>query len=103
MEIESNTFSYSTLVTTAPIGMWDALSALPSYSTLQRLSEDIYLKLFSPEKVAEHDLTIFFHVFSMNGSSLFTALWDLLDSKANGKAVKDKVRGIVFDRYELCT
>uniref|UniRef100_A0A914WY02 Transmembrane protein 53 n=1 Tax=Plectus sambesii TaxID=2011161 RepID=A0A914WY02_9BILA len=43
------------------------------------------------------DRPIVFHVFSMNGCSLFSSLWDLLDSVDDGIAVKARVKGLVFD------
>uniref|UniRef100_A0A914XEX3 Transmembrane protein 53 n=1 Tax=Plectus sambesii TaxID=2011161 RepID=A0A914XEX3_9BILA len=40
---------------------------------------------------------IIFHVFSMNGCSLFASLWELLDTVNDGQMIKNRVKGLVFD------
>uniref|UniRef100_A0A914QUW9 Uncharacterized protein n=1 Tax=Panagrolaimus davidi TaxID=227884 RepID=A0A914QUW9_9BILA len=51
------------------------------------------------EKILDNDDTspILFHVFSMNGCTLFVALWELLDIVSNGAKIKNRVKGIIFD------
>uniref|UniRef100_A0A915BD05 Transmembrane protein 53 n=2 Tax=Parascaris univalens TaxID=6257 RepID=A0A915BD05_PARUN len=37
------------------------------------------------------------HVFSMNGCSVFCALWDLIDTLAEADRIKAKIGGIIYD------
>lgn len=64
------------------------------FSCYRKFALEVY------ETVLDQDLEqpIFFHLFSMNGCSLFTALWILLDTVPNGQAIRDLVRGVIFDR-----
>lgn len=41
------------------------------------------------------------HVFSMNGCSVFCALWDLIDTLAEADRIKAKIGGVIYDRYAL--
>jgi hypothetical protein len=73
---------------TAPI------EKIRSFSSYRNFALQFY------EKVLDNDDTsspIVFHVFSMNGCTLFVALWDLLDTLPNGAAIKQRVKGIIFD------
>ncbi|VDK28180.1 unnamed protein product, partial [Anisakis simplex] len=40
---------------------------------------------------------IVFHVFSMNGCSVFCALWDLIENLADADLFKAKIKGIIYD------
>lgn len=39
------------------------------------------------------------HVFSMNGASTFSCLWEVLGKVDDGKAIKKKIKGVIFDRF----
>ncbi|KAI1713104.1 transmembrane protein 53 [Ditylenchus destructor] len=83
----------STLRFTVPI------SKVRCYSSYKRFAAEVYEKALR-ERVIESSETkfpIYVHVFSMNGCSLFSALWDLLENVVNGHYVKNSVKGIVFD------
>lgn len=56
----------------------------------------IYERVLNIEE-DELNFPILFHLFSMNGCSLFSALWQLLDISSNGSSVKQMVKGIIFD------
>jgi hypothetical protein len=64
-----------------------------SFSSYRTFALEFY------EKIPDNDDTspIIFHVFSMNGCTLFVALWDLLDTVSNGADIKKRVKGIIFD------
>ncbi|KAI6214374.1 hypothetical protein M3Y94_00260600 [Aphelenchoides besseyi] len=49
--------------------------------------------------VSEYEKTrpIVFHLLSMNGCMVFTALWELWDKSVAGRELKSRVKGIVFD------
>jgi len=72
---------------TAPI------AKIRSFSSYRKFAFEIYEKILEQEP----NRPIIFHVFSMNGCSLFTALWDLLDSVPDGTEIKARVRGLIFD------
>jgi hypothetical protein len=69
------------------------IAEVRSFSCYRRFALDVY------EKVLDQEITspIFFHLFSMNGCSLFTALWNLLDTVPNGNSIRSLVKGIIFD------
>jgi hypothetical protein len=46
----------------------------------------------------EANRPLVFHLFSMNGCMIFTALWELWGKSERGRALKERVKGIVFDR-----
>uniref|UniRef100_A0A7E4VYR9 Transmembrane protein 53 n=1 Tax=Panagrellus redivivus TaxID=6233 RepID=A0A7E4VYR9_PANRE len=72
---------------TAPI------AKIRSFSSYRAFALGVY------EKVLDNDdkEPLIFHVFSMNGCSLFVALWDLLDTLPNGADIKARTKGIIFD------
>lgn len=39
------------------------------------------------------------HVFSMNGASMVGALWKLFEEVECGNLIKEKVVGIIYDRF----
>ncbi|KAI6223740.1 Transmembrane protein 53 [Aphelenchoides fujianensis] len=65
------------------------IAKVRSFSTYRRYALQIYEEILQ----AEPNRPIFFHVFSMNGASLFTALRDLLEHLADGADIKQRVRG----------
>ncbi|KAH7727089.1 Protein T24H10.4 [Aphelenchoides avenae] len=78
---------YSTVRFTVPI------SEVRGFSCYRKFALEVY------ETVLDQDLEgpVFFHLFSMNGCSLFTALWIHLDTVSNGQAIRDLVKGLIFD------
>uniref|UniRef100_A0A915CYU4 Transmembrane protein 53 n=1 Tax=Ditylenchus dipsaci TaxID=166011 RepID=A0A915CYU4_9BILA len=72
------------------------LSKVRCYSSYRQFAVEIYEKILNLDE-KELKFPIFFHLFSMNGCSLFSALWDLLDTTSNGNAIKRNVKGIIFD------
>ena len=71
------------------------IKKIRSFRSFPAFAEDVYEKVFADDDASP----IVFHVFSMNGCSLFVALWDLLGNVSNGEAIKSRVKGIVFDRF----
>lgn len=57
------------------------------------------LKVFVSRDTAHE--SIVFHCFSMNGSSLFSALWDVLSDSDDGQMVKQRIKGTIFDRFKF--
>uniref|UniRef100_A0A914WFR2 Transmembrane protein 53 n=1 Tax=Plectus sambesii TaxID=2011161 RepID=A0A914WFR2_9BILA len=49
------------------------------------------------EEVNAADRELIFHLFSMNGCMMVTSLWQILDQQRNGRQIKEKIKGIVFD------
>ena len=70
---------------------------MKGYSSYRQFAEEIYDKALN---LSERELKfpIYFHVFSMNGCSLFSSLWDFLGFSTNGDDVKKSIKGIIFDR-----
>ncbi|KAI1709109.1 transmembrane protein 53-B [Ditylenchus destructor] len=66
------------------------------YTSFRQFALEIYERVLDVEN-NELQFPIMFHIFSMNGFSLFSALWQLLDITSNGSAVKQMVKGIIFD------
>ncbi|KAI6184977.1 hypothetical protein M3Y97_00654800 [Aphelenchoides bicaudatus] len=65
-----------------------------SFSSYRKFALEIYEKILENQS---DNKPIYFHVFSMNGCSLFTALWDLLDNVPDGAEIKSRVKGLIFD------
>lgn len=86
-KVSSSYSRLSTICYTAPIAK---IRAFSSYTRISNYFWRETEKLPLPEK-------IFFHVFSMNGCSLFTALWDTLPTRPGGDIFKARVRGVLFD------
>ncbi|VDM79199.1 unnamed protein product, partial [Strongylus vulgaris] len=61
-----------------------------------------FAKKFYREVFERDDITIppfvYFHCFSMNGCSTFTALWDLLDKRTGGAEFKQRVQGLFLSK-----
>lgn len=69
------------------------------YASYRQFAFEIYDKVFNVG-ANELQFPVFFHLFSMNGCSLFSSLWDFLgDTATNGDAVKNAVKGVIFDRF----
>ncbi|VDK64918.1 unnamed protein product [Cylicostephanus goldi] len=83
-------YSISTIRFTTPI------RKVRGYQSYHHFAKKFYREVFERD-----DLTIppyvYFHCFSMNGCSTFTALWDLLDSRKDGDEFKQRVQGLLFD------
>lgn len=69
------------------------ITQIRSFSSYRKFALEIYETILQQEA----DRPIFFHMFSMNGCSLFTALWDLLDNVSDDQ-IKQRVKGLIFDR-----
>ncbi|VDP35397.1 unnamed protein product [Heligmosomoides polygyrus] len=67
------------------------------YQSYSHFAKKFHREVLEKNEHANHP-NIYFHCFSMNGCSTFTALWDLLDKKPDGDAFKKRVQGIIFDR-----
>ncbi|EPB70348.1 hypothetical protein ANCCEY_10571 [Ancylostoma ceylanicum] len=79
--------SISTIRYTTPIRK---VRGYPSY---HRFAKKFYREVFEKGEypIPAH---VYFHCFSMNGCSTFTALWDLLDKRPGGDEFKERVQGI---------
>uniref|UniRef100_A0A7I4Y3K0 Transmembrane protein 53 n=1 Tax=Haemonchus contortus TaxID=6289 RepID=A0A7I4Y3K0_HAECO len=66
------------------------------YQSYHHFAKKFFREVIEKNEHASH-ANIYFHCFSMNGCSTFTALWDLLDKKPDGNAFKERVQGILFD------
>ncbi|TMS35623.1 hypothetical protein L596_002986 [Steinernema carpocapsae] len=73
---------------TAPI------NRVRSFASYRTLALELYEKILDQCSSQTHFV---FHLFSMNGCTLFAALWDLLGTVANGPFIKQRTRGIMFD------
>uniref|UniRef100_A0A158P8R1 Transmembrane protein 53 n=1 Tax=Angiostrongylus cantonensis TaxID=6313 RepID=A0A158P8R1_ANGCA len=80
----------STIRYTTPIGK---VLGYPSY---RYFAVKFFHEVLEQDDSISH-FNVYFHCFSMNGCSTFTALWDLLDKKPNGSQFKKRVQGILFD------
>ncbi|KAE9555241.1 hypothetical protein FO519_001591 [Halicephalobus sp. NKZ332] len=69
------------------------IKKIRGFRSFPAFAEDMYEKVFAEDDTSP----IVFHVFSMNGCSLFVALWDLFGNVSNGEAIKSRVKGIIFD------
>uniref|UniRef100_A0A1I7ZEU4 Transmembrane protein 53 n=1 Tax=Steinernema glaseri TaxID=37863 RepID=A0A1I7ZEU4_9BILA len=79
---------YSVIRFTAP------MSRVTTFASYRAIALEVYEKNFEDY---EPSRPIVFHLFSMNGCSLFAALWDLLETVSNGADIKKQTRGIIFD------
>uniref|UniRef100_A0A1I7VLQ6 Transmembrane protein 53 n=1 Tax=Loa loa TaxID=7209 RepID=A0A1I7VLQ6_LOALO len=79
--------NYSVLRITADI------QKIRSFSSYRKFALDIYEKVLETTTA----LSIYCHMFSMNGCSTFCALWDLLDTVADCEALKSRFKGLIFD------
>ncbi|WKX97528.1 hypothetical protein Q1695_013301 [Nippostrongylus brasiliensis] len=66
------------------------------YQSYRRFAKKFYREMIEKNDYMNYT-NIYFHLFSMNGCSTFTALWDFLDNKPNGDDFKKRVQGILFD------
>ncbi|MFH4981934.1 hypothetical protein AB6A40_008643 [Gnathostoma spinigerum] len=66
-----------------------------SFSSYRLFALALYERIL--EDFCAPSTSVIFHVFSMNGCSVFSALWDLIDTVPNGTEIKSNVKGIVFD------
>ncbi|KAK6738876.1 hypothetical protein RB195_020770 [Necator americanus] len=66
------------------------------YPSYHRFAKKFYREVFEREE-CPIPLNVYFHCFSMNGCSTFTAFWDLLDKRTDGDKFKERVQGILFD------
>ena len=57
------------------------------------------LKVFVSRDTAHESIVL--HCFSMKGSSLFSALWDVLSDSDDGQMVKQRIKGTIFDRFKF--
>uniref|UniRef100_A0A915PW59 Transmembrane protein 53 n=1 Tax=Setaria digitata TaxID=48799 RepID=A0A915PW59_9BILA len=64
-----------------------------SFSSYRKFALDVYEKILETTTA----LSIYCHMFSMNGCSTFCALWDLLDTVADCEVLKSKFKGLIFD------
>ncbi|KAL6734869.1 hypothetical protein Aduo_005363 [Ancylostoma duodenale] len=66
------------------------------YPSYHRFAKKFYREVFEKGEypIPAH---VYFHCFSMNGCSTFTALWDLLDKRPGGDEFKERVQGLLFD------
>ncbi|KAL3994506.1 hypothetical protein ACH3XW_22000 [Acanthocheilonema viteae] len=69
------------------------IQKIRSFSCYRKFALDIYEKILETTT----SLTIYCHMFSMNGCSTFCALWDLLDTVADCESLKSKFKGLIFD------
>ncbi|MCP9261985.1 Transmembrane protein 53 [Dirofilaria immitis] len=69
------------------------IQKIRSFSSYRKFALDIYEQILETTTA----LSIYCHMFSMNGCSTFCALWDLLDTVADCETLKSKFKGLIFD------
>ncbi|KAI6221552.1 hypothetical protein M3Y95_00973800 [Aphelenchoides besseyi] len=67
-----------------------------SFASYRKYAEDLYERALVDIR-DQPQRPILFHLFSMNGISVFTQTWDLLNQKPKGAELKSRVCGLIFD------
>uniref|UniRef100_A0A914DNN2 Transmembrane protein 53 n=1 Tax=Acrobeloides nanus TaxID=290746 RepID=A0A914DNN2_9BILA len=72
-----------------------SIKKVRSFDSYREFAKEVYDKLFAGSSPISRP--VFFHMFSMNGCSLFAAMWELLGKVKNGAEIKKHVHGVIYD------